>query len=142
MPRPLLPLLQVVGNRDISFMQLSAGELAMLTEKDTYSPYLPTLLNMSTTVTSAASSASLAHVNYDGLIQAAKEAHTKPLWAEMAKLNPPLPNPTCIPHIWRYEEVRPALLRAGELVTEKQAERRVLMLVNPNRGMSSLHALI
>lgn len=79
---------------------------------------------------------SVAHANYDGLIQAARQAHTKPLWAEMSKLNPPLPNPHCIPHVWRYEEVRPALLRAGELVTEKQAERRVLMLVNPNRGLS------
>ena len=52
----------------------------------------------------------------------------------MAKLNPPLPNPTCVPHIWRYEDIRPSLLRAGEIVPESQAERRVLMLVNPARG--------
>ena len=63
------------------------------------------------------------------------QAHTKPLWAQMAKLNPPLPNPRTVPHVWRYEEIRPQLLRAGELITEKQAERRVLMLVNPARGM-------
>lgn len=62
--------------------------------------------------------------------------NTLPLWAQMARLNPPAPNPTCIPHIWKYDEIKPYLLRAGELITEKQAERRVLMLVNPARGMS------
>jgi gentisate 1,2-dioxygenase len=61
--------------------------------------------------------------------------HTKPLWAQMAKLNPPLPNPTAIPHVWKYNEIRPHLLRAGDLITEKQAERRVLMLINPARSM-------
>jgi gentisate 1,2-dioxygenase len=58
----------------------------------------------------------------------------KPLWAQMSKLNPPKPNPTCIPHIWEYDKIRPHLLQAGELITEKQAERRVAMLVNPARG--------
>lgn len=65
----------------------------------------------------------------------ADKVHTKPLWEQMARLNPPLPNPTCIPHIWRYNDVRPILIRAGELISEKQAERRVLMLTNPARGM-------
>jgi gentisate 1,2-dioxygenase len=60
--------------------------------------------------------------------------HTKPLWAQMNKLNPPSPNPTAIPHVWRYDMIRPHLLRAGELIAEKQAERRVAMLVNPARG--------
>jgi len=68
------------------------------------------------------------------LVDAARKVHTQPLWTQMARLNPPLPNPICIPHIWRYDEIRPSLLRAGELVTEQQAERRVLMLVNPARG--------
>lgn len=68
------------------------------------------------------------------LIENALKVHTKPLWTQMAKLNPPAPNPTAIPHIWRYDEVRPSLLRAGEIVPEAQAERRVLMLVNPARG--------
>jgi gentisate 1,2-dioxygenase len=61
--------------------------------------------------------------------------NTKPLWAEMARYNPPLPNPKSIPFIWRYEDVRPYLIRAGKLVPEKQAERRVLMLVNPALGI-------
>lgn len=72
------------------------------------------------------------------LVESALKVHTKPLWTQMARLNPPEPNPVCVPFIWRYEEVRPSLLRAGEVVTEQQAERRVLMLVNPARGMYCL----
>lgn len=60
--------------------------------------------------------------------------HAKPLWAQMSRLNPPLPNPKSAPHVWKYDEIRPHLLKAGELITEKQAERRVAMLVNPTRG--------
>ncbi|TKX20866.1 cupin domain-containing protein 6 [Elsinoe australis] len=67
------------------------------------------------------------------LISELPATHTLPLWAQMAKLNPPAPNPQCIPHIWRLSEIEPYLLRAGDLITEKQAERRVLMLVNPAR---------
>ena len=66
------------------------------------------------------------------LISQLPSTHTLPLWAQMTKLNPPKPNPKCTPHVWRYDEVKPYLLRAGELITEKQAERRVLMLVNPS----------
>ena len=68
------------------------------------------------------------------LISDLEGTHTLPLWAQMAKYNPPAPNPTAIPHIWRYDEIKPHLTRAGELITEKQAERRVLMLINPKRG--------
>ena len=63
-----------------------------------------------------------------------KGTDTLPLWAQMAKLNPPEPNPKTIPHIWKYGDIKPNLLRAGHLITEKQAERRVLMLINPGRG--------
>lgn len=71
----------------------------------------------------------------EALISDLESVHTKPLWAQMAKFNPPLPNPTTIPHIWKYDTIRPHLLRAGNLISEKQAERRVLMLVNPARSM-------
>lgn len=70
------------------------------------------------------------------LLESLEKHHTKPLWAQMNKLNPPLPNPTAVPHVWKYDDIRPYLLRAGELVTEKQAERRVAMLVNPARCKS------
>ncbi|KAI9170554.1 Gentisate 1,2-dioxygenase [Paramyrothecium foliicola] len=67
------------------------------------------------------------------MIQNAEQNHTKPLWLQMTRLNPPLPNPKCVPHVWNYDQIQPSLLKAGDLVTEKQAERRVLMLVNPGR---------
>ncbi|KAF2032575.1 RmlC-like cupin [Setomelanomma holmii] len=67
------------------------------------------------------------------LLRTADDLHTKPLWAQMTRLNPPLPNPKCQPHVWEYDKIRPSLLQAGELISEKQAERRVLMLVNPSR---------
>ncbi|KFZ11098.1 hypothetical protein V501_04899 [Pseudogymnoascus sp. VKM F-4519 (FW-2642)] len=69
----------------------------------------------------------------DNLLSDLEKQNTKPLWAQMSKLNPPLPNPTAKPHLWNFEKIRPHLLRAGEQITEKQAERRVLMLVNPER---------
>ena len=68
------------------------------------------------------------------MLEIAESNYTKPLWLQMTRLNPPLPNPKCTPFVWDYEKIRPSLLQAGELVTEKQAERRVLMLVNPSRG--------
>lgn len=71
----------------------------------------------------------------DELIKAIKATHTAPLWAQMQQLNPPAPNPRTVPHLWSYDTIRPYLLRAGDLITEKQAERRVLMLTNPARGL-------
>ncbi|OAR02359.1 hypothetical protein LLEC1_02450 [Akanthomyces lecanii] len=67
------------------------------------------------------------------LLQRLKEVDVSPLWAQMARLNPALPNPTTEPFLWQYQQIRPCLLGAGELISEKQAERRVLMLVNPKR---------
>ncbi|KAJ5095288.1 Cupin 2 conserved barrel [Penicillium argentinense] len=63
---------------------------------------------------------------------------TLPLWKQMTRLNPPSPNPTTIPNVWKYKSIRPNLERAGNLVPESQAERRVLMLVNPARGTSTV----
>lgn len=60
---------------------------------------------------------------------------TLPLWKQMARLNPPAPSPTTVPNVWKYSTIRPNLERAGNLVPESQAERRVLMLTNPARGM-------
>src|SRR5260370_40196272 len=35
------------------------------------------------------------------------------------------------PHLWTYDKLRPFLLEACELITAKEAERRVLILENP-----------
>ncbi|EKG13768.1 hypothetical protein MPH_09077 [Macrophomina phaseolina MS6] len=72
--------------------------------------------------------------SYEKLSKGMKSTATLPLWEQMKRLNPPLPEPRTVPHIWKYDDVRPLLLQAGQLVTEKQAERRVLMLVNPARN--------
>ena len=54
-----------------------------------------------------------------------------PLWLQLGHLLSKEPNPAAIPAIWRYAEIRPSLMKAGEVVSAEEAERRVLMLVNP-----------
>ena len=56
----------------------------------------------------------------------------EPAWPKMTSVIPPVPVAKAVPHLWQYKRIRPNLIRAGTLVTDKQAERRVLMLVNPN----------
>ncbi len=52
----------------------------------------------------------------------------KPLWERVMRLKP---GTAAAPAIWRWGDVRPLLARACELITAKEAERRVLMLENP-----------
>ena len=54
-----------------------------------------------------------------------------PLWEVMGAIIPPQPTPRAQPVLWAYDEMRPLLLEAAELLTEKEAERRVLILENP-----------
>jgi gentisate 1,2-dioxygenase len=54
----------------------------------------------------------------------------RPLWRQHGLL-PAEPISRATPHVWRYDEMRPLLLEAGEVVTAEEAERRVLMLMNP-----------
>lgn len=63
--------------------------------------------------------------------------HVEPLWLKIEKFVPPVPTPMATPAIWRYEEILPSLMEAGRIVPVEQAERRVLMLVNPS--MNSPH---
>ena len=42
--------------------------------------------------------------------------------------------------MWRYADIRPQLLRAGELTPIERAERRVLVLCNPGLGLESMQA--
>ena len=70
----------------------------------------------------------------DSLDQVFAEAQVQaaqPLWTVMDSMVPPAPNPRATPHLWSYAQMRPLLLRAGELVGTEEAERRVFMLVNP-----------
>ncbi|MBV8222658.1 MAG: cupin domain-containing protein [Candidatus Eremiobacteraeota bacterium] len=67
----------------------------------------------------------------EGLFDEAARASTAPLWTVMKEMVPPAPVPKAVPHVWRYAELRPLLAEAGRLIGAEQAERRVLMLVNP-----------
>ncbi|MES2399437.1 MAG: gentisate 1,2-dioxygenase [Pseudomonadota bacterium] len=61
-----------------------------------------------------------------------------PLWEVLSGLVPPEPRTPCEPAHWQWNRARAYLLEAGELISAKQAERRVLVLENPGlRGKSS-----
>jgi gentisate 1,2-dioxygenase len=71
------------------------------------------------------------------------QAGVAPLWEVLHALLPSEPRTPCVPAIWRYEQLRPWLMEAGELITAEEAIRRVLVLENPGaRGSSSItHSL-
>jgi gentisate 1,2-dioxygenase len=63
----------------------------------------------------------------------------KPLWEVLHSLVPAEPASSCVPCLWKYEEIRPHLMRACELITAEEAVRRVLILENPGlRGQSAI----
>ena len=65
--------------------------------------------------------------------------HLTPLWEVLHALVPPQPASPCVPALWKYKDVRPFLMRAGELITAEEAVRRVLILENPAlRGQSAI----
>ena len=62
-----------------------------------------------------------------------------PLWSVMCELITPEPKSGCQPALWRFDDIRAAMLEAGALITAKEAERRVLILENPGmRGQSRI----
>lgn len=64
-----------------------------------------------------------------------------PLWPALRSALPHnMPDRRTLPTMWRYSDVRPALLRAGELTPMEKAERRVLVLANPGLGLENLKA--
>ncbi len=64
-----------------------------------------------------------------------------PLWPQLRGLLPRgRPARQTMPHVWAYRDVRPHLLRAGELTPIEKAERRVLVLCNPGHGLDRLVA--
>ncbi len=68
-------------------------------------------------------------------------AGVAPLWPMMRNLLPHgKPNPVSRPGHWAYRDVRPLLMRAGELTPVEKAERRVLVLSDPGRGIGAMQA--
>src|SRR5947209_17952547 len=51
------------------------------------------------------------------------------------------PKTRSVPYLWRWRDVRPPLMRAGELVTAAEAERRVRYLLNPGLPPNALKAV-
>ena len=63
--------------------------------------------------------------------------HLFPLWEVLHALVTPTPRSPVQAHRWSYGAARSHLLRAGDLITAEQAERRVLILENPGLPGSS-----
>lgn len=62
-----------------------------------------------------------------------------PLWEQLHNLVPQVPTGGCVPALWRYRELRPSLMEAGQLITAEEAIRRVLVLENPAiRGQAAI----
>lgn len=73
------------------------------------------------------------------LYQEISPLHMAPLWESLHSLVPKEPATPCVPHLWAYQDVRPYLMQAGELISAEEAVRRVLILENPAlRGQSSI----
>jgi len=62
-----------------------------------------------------------------------------PLWLSLANLVTSEPISGCEPFGWHFDDIRVAMMEAGNLITAKEAERRVLVLENPGlRGQSRI----
>jgi len=74
-----------------------------------------------------------------------RPASLTPLWEVLSSLVTPVPTSALVPHKWCYHDARDFLMRAGDLISAAQAERRVLILENPglpgaSRITTSLYA--
>lgn len=68
-------------------------------------------------------------------------AGVAPLWPMMRNVLPHgAPRPVTQPGFWQYTALRPLLLRAGDLTPVEKAERRVLVLSDPGRGVGAMQA--
>src|SRR5215208_5248614 len=54
-----------------------------------------------------------------------------PLWEVLRELVPNEPATPFVPALWRFRDFKPMVFEGGELITAKEAERRVLVLENP-----------
>lgn len=79
------------------------------------------------------------HSQLEALYAEMKPAHLTPLWESLAQLVRPQPRSPAHVHRWSYNEARDYLMRAGDLISAEQAERRVLILENPGlQGQSAV----
>lgn len=55
------------------------------------------------------------------------------LWTVANDIEPWFPAPKSVPTLWKYQQLRPLVVRSSELVTPENSGRRVVMLLNPGR---------
>ncbi|KAJ5811770.1 C6 transcription factor [Penicillium riverlandense] len=68
----------------------------------------------------------------EDFLAAVAAKHSAPLWTVLSKMVPPHPNPKASAEEWKFDELKPLLMEAGRIVGAEEADRRVLMLVNPS----------
>lgn len=66
----------------------------------------------------------------DEFIETLAPHHLYPLWRQQGLLVRK-PTTKAIPYLWPYAPIRERLMKAGELISAEEAERRVLILRNP-----------
>jgi len=69
----------------------------------------------------------------EDLYEVLQQRHYAPLWQIQGALTP-APQTQMVPAHWRYDDVRDLILRAGDLISAEEADRRVLAFVNPGRA--------
>lgn len=70
-------------------------------------------------------------INSAEAYEAIQRLGAAPLWRYQRNLFPAQPKSKAVPYVWHYNELRPYLLHFSTTLSLKEAERRVLMLVNP-----------
>ena len=68
----------------------------------------------------------------DAFHEELKAMSITPLWLNLATAAQNEPKVDAVPHIWRWRDIKPMMLRGGDLISPQEAERRVLMLINPS----------
>ena len=58
-------------------------------------------------------------------------SHLTPLWEVLSALVTPEPQVQSVPTVWHYDKIRQFIMDSGDLITAKEAVRRVLILENP-----------
>jgi gentisate 1,2-dioxygenase len=74
-------------------------------------------------------------------VQDLRNVNLVPLWPSLRGVLPnKIPTRKTQPTLWAYKDIRPLLLKAGELTPIEKAERRVLVLANPGHGLEKMQA--
>ncbi len=73
----------------------------------------------------------MSHNNRKDFYETIKKQNMTPLWEVLDELVTQAPQDDAIPHMWKFNEIKKHIIDSGDLITAKEAERRVLILENP-----------